>query len=181
MVAQTRSCWESCDESCTTQFFNEKSDFYQCTQDRFSTIMYYTCSCSDCGPMGTAEFKRFLVSALSCTYKLNCHTEEPAIILYTTGTAISWPNPNPTKVEIKLARKCNDTQIGTDIIAVLLNDETEGSTGFRAPRNLYRHLHAKCKGVYRFPRGSKSRRPQGFHCLRYLYYTAGNQSNCCLY
>ena len=44
-----------------------------------------------------------------------------------------------------------------------LNDETEGSTGFRALRKLYRHPCAKRKGVYRFPRGSKSRRPQGFH------------------
>ena len=70
--------------------------------------------------------------------------------------------------------------------------------GFRAPRKLYRHPRAKCKGVYWFPRGSKSRRPQGFYRLRYLYctiqatrvllfkvfilyYTAGSQSNRCLY
>ena len=47
-----------------------------------------------------------------------------------------------------------------------LNDETEGSTRFRAPRKLYTHPCTKRKGVYRFPRGSKSRRPQGFHRLR---------------
>ena len=59
-----------------------------------------------------------------------------------------------------------------------LNDETEGSTGFRAPRKLYRHPRVKFKGVYRFPRGSKSCRPRGFHRLNY---TAGSQSNRCLY
>ena len=62
-----------------------------------------------------------------------------------------------------------------------LNDETEGSTEFRAPRKLYRHPRVKRKGVYRCPRGSKSRMPRGFHRLRYLYYTAGSQSNRCLY
>ena len=34
--------------------------------------------------------------------------------------------------------------------------------GFRAPRKLYRHPRAKRKGVYRFTKGSKSRRPRGF-------------------
>ena len=31
-----------------------------------------------------------------------------------------------------------------------VKDETEGSTGFRAPRKLYRHPRAKCKGVIGF-------------------------------
>ena len=53
-----------------------------------------------------------------------------------------------------------------------LYDETEGSTVFRAPRKLYRHPRAKRKGVYRFPRGSKYRRPRGFHRIRYLYCTS---------
>jgi len=43
-----------------------------------------------------------------------------------------------------------------------LYNGTEGSTGFRAQHKPYRHPRAKCKGVYRFPRGFKSRRPLGF-------------------
>ena len=54
----------------------------------------------------------------------------------------------------------------------MLNGETEGSTGFTAPRKLYRHPRPKRKGVYRFPRGSKSRRPQRFHRLSYSYTTS---------
>ena len=56
------------------------------------------------------------------------------------------------------------------MISYRLYDETEGSTKFRTMRKLYRHPRAKRKGVYRFARGSKSRRPRGFHRLRYLYY-----------
>ena len=37
------------------------------------------------------------------------------------------------------------------------------------PRGNYRHLRTKRKGVYRFPRGSKSCRPRGFHRLRCLF------------
>ena len=40
--------------------------------------------------------------------------------------------------------------------------------------NRYRHPRAKRKGVYRFPRGSKSHRPRGFHRIRYLYYSQSN-------
>ena len=53
-----------------------------------------------------------------------------------------------------------------------LYDETEGSTVFRAPRKQYRHPRAKRKGVFRFARGSKYRRPRGFHRIRYLYCTS---------
>ena len=93
-----------------------------------------------------------------------------------------WGRGVPTKVVCAECMKMCCLG-GKNSVVKGLNDETEGSTGFRAPRKLYtcRHPRAKRKGVYRFPRGSKSRRPCGFHRLRYLYYTAGSQSNRCLY
>ena len=43
-----------------------------------------------------------------------------------------------------------------------LNDETEGSTEFRAPQKLCRHPRVKRKGVYRCPRDLNPVGPQGF-------------------
>ena len=55
--------------------------------------------------------------------------------------------------------------------------EPRGLRDLEPRGNRYRHPRAKRKGVYRFPRGSKSCRPRGFHRIRSLYYTYCDQSN----
>ena len=52
----------------------------------------------------------------------------------------------------------------------MLYDETEGSMGFRARRNLYKHLHTKRNGVYGFQGDLNPVGPEDF-ILYDLYYS----------